>query len=104
MSSQTMTQPKVRAGSVVWFEIPADNLDRAKKFYSSLFGWKIAPFPGMQGPETQNYLHVDTGGEDATPDGGLMTRQESEQGITQYIGVESVDDSAAKVENLAAKS
>ena len=27
--------------TVQFFEIPADNLDRAKKFYSDLFGWKM---------------------------------------------------------------
>ncbi len=27
--------------SIVWFEIPADNVERAKKFYGDLFGWKI---------------------------------------------------------------
>ncbi|MEK6803617.1 MAG: hypothetical protein AABZ34_13265 [Nitrospirota bacterium] len=26
------------AASIVWFEVPADDLDRAKKFYGSLFG------------------------------------------------------------------
>jgi uncharacterized protein len=34
------------AGSIVWFEIPADHPERAKKFYGSLFGWKIEKFPG----------------------------------------------------------
>jgi predicted enzyme related to lactoylglutathione lyase len=26
---------------VVHFEIPADDLDRAKKFYGDIFGWKL---------------------------------------------------------------
>jgi len=39
------TAKKKSASSIVWFEIPADNHERAKKFYSSLFGWKITPFP-----------------------------------------------------------
>ena len=37
---------KKQAASIVWFEIPADNPERAKAFYSNLFGWKINPFPG----------------------------------------------------------
>ena len=36
------TSRKKTAASIIWFEIPADNLDRAKKFYSELFGWKIS--------------------------------------------------------------
>ncbi len=30
------------------FEIPADDMARAKKFYSSVFGWKIQDVPGME--------------------------------------------------------
>ena len=46
-------QERRRRPVIVWFEIPADNLDRAKTFYGKLFGWKINPFPGMPGPEAQ---------------------------------------------------
>jgi uncharacterized protein len=28
------------------FEIPADDIERSKKFYSDLFGWKIEKWPG----------------------------------------------------------
>jgi uncharacterized protein len=38
-------EPIQTAASVVWFEIPADNPARAKKFYDTLFGWK---FPGAR--------------------------------------------------------
>jgi predicted enzyme related to lactoylglutathione lyase len=27
--------------TIVHFEIPADDVERSKKFYSNLFGWKI---------------------------------------------------------------
>jgi hypothetical protein len=30
------------------FEIPADDMARAKKFYSLVFGWKIQDVPGME--------------------------------------------------------
>jgi len=30
------------------FELPADNMARAKKFYSSVFGWKTEDVPGME--------------------------------------------------------
>jgi predicted enzyme related to lactoylglutathione lyase len=35
-------------GSVVHFEIPADNLKRAQKFYAKVFGWQIMPMPEME--------------------------------------------------------
>ena len=34
------------AGGVVHFEIPADDEDRAREFYSSAFGWTISPDAG----------------------------------------------------------
>src|SRR5258708_4978350 len=91
---------KKAAASIIWFEIPADDLGRAKKFYSKLFGWKINPFPGMTAPEAQNYLHIDTGGDDASPDGGMMKRMHPEQPITQYVSGPSVTKFMAKIQKL----
>jgi len=84
--------------NIVWFEIPADNPERAKRFYGSLFGWKIEPFPGVT-----DYWHIDTGGGEDTPAGGLMARKHPEQPITNYVGVESVTEFMGKVERLGGK-
>jgi predicted enzyme related to lactoylglutathione lyase len=46
---------KKQAASIVWFGIPADNPERAKMFYSNLFGWKIDPVPGAN-----DYWYIDT--------------------------------------------
>ena len=35
------------AGGVVHFEIPADDENRARKFYSSIFGWEFQVLPEM---------------------------------------------------------
>jgi len=80
---------------IVWFEIPADNPDRASKFYNQLFGWKIEKFPNVP-----DYWHIDTGGSDDTPDGGLMTRKHPMQPITNYVAVPSVDEWSAKLQKL----
>jgi predicted enzyme related to lactoylglutathione lyase len=90
------TSKKSNAANIVWFDIPADEPERAKSFYGKLFGWKIAPFPGMP-----DYQHIDTGGPDASPDGGLMKRMHPGHTITNYIGVASVTKFMAKVEKLA---
>ncbi len=34
--------------SIVHFEIPADDIQRAKAFYANLFGWKIESVPSME--------------------------------------------------------
>jgi predicted enzyme related to lactoylglutathione lyase len=90
-----MSKAKKPAASIVWFEIPADDTKRAKTFYNKLFGWKINALPHMP-----DYHHLDTGGADASPDGGLMKRMHPEQAITNYISVPSVNKFAAKVEKL----
>lgn len=33
---------------VVHFEIPVDDLERAQKFYKSVFGWKMESLPEME--------------------------------------------------------
>jgi len=103
MSKNAKAKPKAAkknrtASSIVWFEIPADNPERAKKFYGSLFGWNIKLFPGMT-----EYWHIDTGGGDDTPDGGMMVRKYPEQPITNYVSVKSVTKSMAQVEKLGGK-
>ena len=82
--------------TLVHFEIPADDIDRARKFYSELFGWEINHIPEM------DYWLITTSGEKAIG-GGMMKRMNPEQSITNYIDVPSVDDYAAKIEALGGK-
>ena len=80
--------------NIVHFEIPADDIQRAKTFYSKLFGWKIEGVQGM------DYMMIDVYG---APGGGMMKRMHPDQQITDYIGVPSVDEYSAKVETLGGK-
>jgi predicted enzyme related to lactoylglutathione lyase len=89
---------KKTPASIVWFNVPADDIKRAQKFYSSLFGWKIKSFRGMK-----DFMEIDTGGADASPNGGLTGRKSGEQSILNYISVESVDKFAAKIQKLGGK-
>jgi predicted enzyme related to lactoylglutathione lyase len=105
MTTQTQAKPRdakknETPASVVWFEIPADNVERAKKFYGALFGWKIEKFPGAA---VDDYWHIDTGGAESSPDGALMKRMYPQQPVTNYVLVPSVDEAAAKVEKLGGK-
>jgi predicted enzyme related to lactoylglutathione lyase len=90
---------KKQAASIVWFGIPADNLQRAREFYGNLFGWKINSFPGGE-----DYWYIDTAGADETPDGGLKKREHPQERITDYISVNSVSEFSKKSSNSAAKS
>ena len=60
--------------SIVHFEIPADDIQRAKAFYSNLFGWKIEGLQGM------DYMMIDVYG---APGGGMMKRMHPDQQITR---------------------
>jgi uncharacterized protein len=93
--------------TVVHFEIPADDPERATKFYRDLFGWEIQKMDVSGGPE---YWMVRTvpAGADGYPvrpgvNGGVMRRMFPEQAPVNYIGVERVDDFVKKAERLGAK-
>lgn len=83
--------------SIVHFEIPTDDVERAKTFYTQLFGWQFSNPPGYE-----DYWAVDVG-EDASHGIAMMERQAPNHGPTNYIGVESVADYLAKVEELGGK-
>ena len=77
------------ANSVMHFEVPADDVARAKAFYEKTFGWTIKPFPM---PPGQEYYGITTKkkGEPGI-DGGLMQRKMPGQPFTNYITVTSID-------------
>jgi uncharacterized protein len=103
--------------TIVHFEIPADDVDRAKKFYSDLFGWKIEKISGPKDNNNGRLTSAATGepieywiitttddkGNKAAISGGMMKRQMPEHSITNYIGVDSIDKYSSKVEKLGGK-
>jgi predicted enzyme related to lactoylglutathione lyase len=92
------TSKKKQAHSIVWFGIPADNTKRVKKFYGDLFGWKIERAPGSQA-----FWHIDTGGGDDTPDGGIKKREQPQEPVVNYVSVDSVTEFSKKIERLGGK-
>lgn len=96
--------------TIVHFEMPADDVERAKKFYTDLFGWKIEKWPGTSSKNSSSssmeYWIVSTTddkGNKAPIGGGLMKRQEQHQQITNFIDVNSVDEYSSKIEKLVVK-
>jgi len=85
--------------AVSWFEIPADDIDRARRFYSELFGWKIEKYPV---PFKGDYLLIKIGDGDSIS-GGLMKRQNPKQKAINYIDVPSTDKYTVRVKNLGGK-
>ena len=93
--------------TVVHFEIPADEPERAAKFYRELFGWEVDRFEGIEGLEywTVSTVPTDAEGKPARPgvNGGLMRRMYPAQPPVNYIAVDSVDEFIRKAERLGAK-
>jgi len=85
--------------NVVHFEIPAEDVERARKFYGDLFGWKIEK---ITDPTPMDYWMVMTGKEEGQMgiDGGMMKRQDPRQQTIIYIEVPSVDEYVDKVKGL----
>ena len=84
---------------VVHFELPADNPQRAMKFYEGALGWK---FEKWEGP--MDYWLITTGPEEEPGiDGGLAPRLKPDTGLEHTIDVKSVDETSKKIEALGGK-
>jgi uncharacterized protein len=86
-------------GSVVHFEVPADNVDRARNFYEKIFHWHMTPLPEM------NYTLVSTGpvDKDGRPtepgfvNGGIGKREAPLGHPVYTIMVDDIDASLAEI-------
>ena len=91
--------------TIVHFEIPADNVEKLRKFYTELFGWKIEKMPGPMEYWNIETVPVDESGEPIRlgVNGGMMRRENPEQKPINYISVESVDEYSEKIEALGGR-
>ena len=95
--------------TIVHFEIPADDVERSRKFYTDLFGWKIEKWSGAIGSNSSSNMEywtittTDEKGNQALIGGGMTKRQKPHEQITNFIDVKSVDESSSKIEKLGGK-
>ena len=90
---------------VVHFEIPVDNLERAKKFYKTAFNWALNPMPQME-YTLLNTVEVDEKNMPKEPgaiNGGMMKRGEAIKNVVITISVENMDTAIKKVQSLGGK-
>ncbi len=87
---------------VVHFEIPADDLERAQKFYKSVFGWNMDRAPGMEyimigtTPVNENYMPKEPG----AINGGMMKRQHPVTSPVITISVRNMEEAMKKVKKM----
>jgi predicted enzyme related to lactoylglutathione lyase len=85
------------ANNIVFFAVHADDLDRARRFYEKVFGWKFEPW----GPP--DFFLVSTGSmDDPGIQGALQKRHDLFEGKAPLcyectISVEDIDATAAAV-------
>ncbi len=84
---------------VVHFEIAAENIERANKFYAETFGWNIQKWNGPM----EYWAAVS--GDEKTPgiNGAIMPRNNAPSNIIFTIGVASFDEAAKSIENNGGK-
>jgi|SRR5215218_1256087 predicted enzyme related to lactoylglutathione lyase len=90
---------------VVHFEVPADDVERAKSFYGSVFGWQLQTVPMPEGEYTtvittpvdeQTQMPLEPG----AINGGLYQRSEQAPSTPVItIGVDGIDDALKQIED-----
>lgn len=84
---------------VTHFEISVDDPERAIKFYTDAFGWKVKKWEGPM-----DYWLITTGPKDQPGiDGGLMKREHPGASTTNTIDVPSVDEFISKITEAGGK-
>lgn len=74
------------------FDIPADDPERAQKFYKEVFDWKFEKWDGPM-----DYWMATTGTKEPGINGGLSKRMSGQIGISNTINVPSLDDYSKKI-------
>ncbi|NGX28993.1 MAG: hypothetical protein K940chlam1_01185 [Candidatus Anoxychlamydiales bacterium] len=84
--------------TIAWLHIPADNIERAQKFYNEIFGWEFEKI------ENANQAWLIKGCQpNGKEDYRLHQRRYPGQTITQGINVSSVEEYAEKVKTAGGK-
>ncbi|PVX27766.1 MAG: glyoxalase [Candidatus Bathyarchaeum sp.] len=88
--------------TIVHFDIPAENPEKLKNFYSKLFSWRIYKFPGPTEYWMIETVPVDEKGAPARPgvNGGMFKKEQPERKPVNYILVDDIDKSTQKVKDL----
>jgi uncharacterized protein len=89
---------------VVHFEIPAEDLDRAKKFYGAVFGWTLQTTPMPGGGEYTSVVTTPVNEQTQIPaepgaiNGGMMERSATTPAPVITIDVDAIDVALKNVE------
>lgn len=85
-------------GQITHIEFPADDTDRAQKFYSGIFGWEFQSYEGLG-----RYYLFDTGSIESAGGAIGMRGESTGEKLRIYVTVDSIDAALAKVPGLGGK-
>ena len=89
---------------VVHFEIPAEDLDRARRFYEAVFGWSLQTMPMPGGGEYTSVVTTPVDEQTQIPtepgaiNGGMMERSATTPAPVITIDVDAIDVALKNVE------
>ena len=89
--------------NIGFFDIPADDVDRAKNFYTGLLGWTIEPLAGFPDPAQRRHSIVTGPAGDGTVNTGGLYQRHGSNGIMDFVLVSDLDAVLAKVGPLGGK-
>lgn len=84
---------KHQPGTPSWFDLMTPDLEKARAFYQSVFGWTY----DVGGPESGNYSMAKVGGKNAAGMGSMPPNAPYPTAWTVYFNVESVDATAEAI-------
>ncbi|MGN6350439.1 MAG: VOC family protein [Candidatus Nitrosocosmicus sp.] len=90
--------------TVEYFQIPADDISRAKEFYNKVFGWEMQKWNNSENSD-QEYWMFQTKDDEGNPGlgGGLMKRQSPQHTVTNFITVSSIEEYSSNIEQSGGK-
>ena len=80
---------------IVHFEIPVDDTQKSRTFWSGLFGWQFEAYPG---PSEYHMTRIDD------QSGAAISSEPGKRGPRTYFDVEDIKAGVAKVSELGGKS
>lgn len=94
--------------NIAYFEVPADNVDRAKHFYKTVLSWKIEPIQtptlDLKSTEAMEYQEMTLGEPTlGTINMGGLYRRTGKETLRNYVMVDDIDAVLAKVEKSGGK-
>src|ERR1051325_9899154 len=93
-----------KSNSLNWFEIPAENLDRAKKFYENVFNVKLNPTPDMMGMKMASFPTDMGGGKVSGAIAQSQMHKPSQTGSVIYLNANpSIDNVIGRIEKAGGK-